>query len=126
MNGSLYEVNHESRAWHEHLDTRMKSLDYEQFIADAFVVRLVREGSISITALVHVDNIVAVGRRSRRDRLCENLNHLLDVDNLGELSWYTICRFPSDNDSWTSAENVFAGKMFQKVGPSSLCQMNLV
>ena len=38
-----------------------------------------------ITAVVHVDDIFASGRKERCDRLCVDLNRAIPVKNLGEL-----------------------------------------
>ena len=58
-----------------------------------------------IAVVVHADDIFAMGRESRCDRCCEDLNKLLPIDNLGKLRWY-ICSmsfFPKtrENDSLT-------------------------
>ena len=68
----------------------MKSLGFEQSPADACVVRLIESGSVSILAVVHVDDILAVGIKSRCDQSCEDLDHF--VNNLGGLRWYAGCR----------------------------------
>ena len=41
-----------------------------------------------ITAVVHVDDTFAVGRKERCDRLCADLNRAIPVKKLGELKWY--------------------------------------
>ena len=51
------------------------------------VLRLIREGAVPVIAVVHVDGIFAVGRRSRCDRFYEDLNKLVLINNLGELRW---------------------------------------
>ena len=51
-----------------------------------------RAGSVSVIAVVHVDDIFAVGREDRCDRFCEDLNHLVPINNLGELRWY-VCHY---------------------------------
>ena len=44
---------------------------------------------MAITADVDVDDISAVGRKERCDRLCVNLNRAIPAKNLGELKWYS-------------------------------------
>ena len=79
----------------------MKSLGFEQSLADACVLRLIESGSVSIVTVVHVDDIFAVGLKARCDRFCEDLNRLVPINNLGELWWYAGCRFSRDWDAGT-------------------------
>ena len=60
-------------------------------MTDVFVSRLIADGCVAITAVVHVDDIFAVGLMKRCDRLCVDLNRTIPVKNLGELKWYRIC-----------------------------------
>ena len=46
--------------------------------------------------MVHVDDIFAVGRKERCDRFCEDLSHLVPINNLGELRWYAGCYYSRD------------------------------
>ena len=46
--------------------------------------------------MVHVDDMFAVGRKERCDRFCEDLNHLVPINNLGELRWYAGCHYSWD------------------------------
>ena len=82
-----------SRSWHSHLFIRLKSLGFEQSLADECVFRLIEAASVSTIAVVHVDDIFAVGRKERCDRFFEHLNHLLTVpiNNLGELRQCAGC-----------------------------------
>ena len=77
LNRSLYGLKQASRSWHNHLIAHMKSLGFEQSLADACVMRLVESGSVSIVAVVHVDDIFAVGRKARCDQFYEDLNRLV-------------------------------------------------
>ena len=52
---------------------------------------LIEDGHVAITAGVHVDDIFAVGRKDRCDRLCMDLNGMIPVKNLGELKGYGGC-----------------------------------
>ena len=60
LNKSLYGLKQASRSWHAHLTTCLKTLGFQQCIADACVFRLVEEGCVAIIAVVHVDDIFAV------------------------------------------------------------------
>ena len=61
LNRSLYRLKQASRSWHTHLVDRLKSLGFEQSLADACVFRLIEAGSVAVNAVVHVDDIFAVG-----------------------------------------------------------------
>ena len=49
------------------------------------VFRLIEDGHVAITAVVHVEDVFAVGQNERCDRLCTDLNRTIPVKNLGEL-----------------------------------------
>ena len=53
--------------------------------ADACVMRLVEDGVVSMVAVVHVDDIFSIGRKSRCDQFGRDLNHYVPITNLGEL-----------------------------------------
>ena len=67
LNKSLYGLKQASRSWHTHLTTCLKTLGFQQCLADACVFRLVEEGRVAIIVVVHVDDIFAVGLKSRCD-----------------------------------------------------------
>ena len=52
---------------------------------------------MAITAVVHVDDIFAVGQKERCDRLCVDLNRTIPVKNLGDLKWYGGCQYSRDH-----------------------------
>ena len=54
-------------------------------MTDVCVFRLIEDGRVAITAVVHVDDIFAVGQKGRCDRLCVDLNRTIPVKNLGDL-----------------------------------------
>ena len=60
-------------------DTRFSTV----FLADACVFRLVEEGRVAIIAVMHVDDIFAVGLKSRCDVFRDELNRMVPVKNLG-------------------------------------------
>ena len=92
MNRCLYDLNQASRSWSNHLVTDM-NLGFEQSPADAFVMRSIESGFVSIVIVVHVDKIFAVGVDSSYDQSCKDLNRLVPINNLGEWRWYAGCRF---------------------------------
>ena len=63
LNKSLYGLKQVSRTWHAHLTTCLKRLGFEQCMADVCVFRLIENGRVAITAVGHVDDIFAVGKR---------------------------------------------------------------
>ena len=56
---------------------------------------------MAITAVVHVDDIFAVGKKERWDRLCADLNRTIPVKNLGDLKWGGGCRYSRDRKKGT-------------------------
>ena len=46
----------------------LKSQGFEQCKTDVCAFRLIEDGRVAITAVVHVDDIFAVGRNDRCDR----------------------------------------------------------
>lgn len=99
LNCSLYEPKQTTRSWHGYLFSRMKRLDFEHCPVDACVSRLVEEGSVTISAVVHVDDMFAVGRKERRYRVCENSNRSVSTNSLEELPWYAGCHFTQDRET---------------------------
>ena len=71
----------------------MKALGFEQCEADACVMRLVEDGGVSVVVVVHVDDIFAIGRKSRCNKFGDDLDAYVPMTNLGELRWYAGCRF---------------------------------
>ena len=61
LNKSLYGLKQASRSWHAHLTTFLKTLGFQQCLADACVFRLGEERRVAIIAVVHVDDIFALG-----------------------------------------------------------------
>ena len=62
-------------------------------MTDISVFRLIEDGRVAITAVVHVDDIFEVGQKERCDSLCVDLNRTIPVKNLGGLKWYEGCRY---------------------------------
>ena len=98
----LYGLKQASRTWHAHLTTCLLRLGFEQCLTDVFVFRLIEDGRVTTTAaVVHVDDVYAVGRKKRCDRLCADLSRAIPVKNLGQLKWYGGCRFSRDRERAT-------------------------
>ena len=98
---SLFGLKQALRTWHCHLVRGMKALAFEQCEADACVISLVEDGAVSVVVVVHVDDIFAIGRKSRCDKFGDGLDAYIPITNLGELQWYAGCRFERDRVSGT-------------------------
>ena len=83
-NKSLYGLKQAYRSWHAHLTTCLKTLGFQQCLADACVFRLVEKGRVEFIAVVHVDGIFAAGLKSRCDVFRDELNRMVPVKNLGD------------------------------------------
>ena len=79
---------------------------------------MVEAGSVSIIAVVHVDDIFAVGRKEKCDRFCEDVNHLVPINNPGELRWYTGCHYSRNKVAGllTISRMSIAGKTVNQFG----------
>ena len=85
LNKRLYGLKHASRTWYAHLTPCLKRLGFEKCMTDVYVFRLIEDIRVVITAVVHVDDIFAVGQQERCDRLCIDLNRTIPVKNLDKL-----------------------------------------
>ena len=110
LNKSLYGLKQASRSWHAYLTTCLKRLGFQQCLADVCVFRLVGEGRVAIFAVVHVDDIFAVGLKSRCDVFRDGLNRMVPVKNLGELRWYGGCHYTREREmgTLTISQKMFA------------------
>ena len=82
--------------WHARLTMFLEKIDFEQCISDVCVFRSIEDGRVSTTAVVHVEDMFAVGLKNRCDVLCNNLNRQIRVKNLGELKEYGDCHNSKD------------------------------
>ena len=116
LNKSLYGLKQASRISHAHLTTCLKRLGFEQCMADVCVYRLVEDGRVAITAVVHVNDIFAVGQKERCDRLCVDLNRTIPVKELGDLKWYGGRRYSRDRKrgTLTISQQSFAEELVKK------------
>ena len=65
-------------------------------LCSVWLMMLIDYRRVTIVAVVHVNDIFAVGLKSRCDRSRDELNHLGTVKNLGGLLW----RFGGCHYSW--------------------------
>ena len=93
---NLYGLKQTSRQSHAHLTRCLLSLGFLQCLADACVFRLMEEGRVVMTIVVHVDDILAVGEKARYDQFERDLDRMVPVKNLGELRWYSGCFYERD------------------------------
>ena len=116
LNKSLYGLNQASRSWHAHLTTCVKTLGFQECLTDACVFRLVGEGRVAIIAVVHVDDIFAVGLKIRCDAFRDKLNQMVPVKNLGELRWYGGCHYTREREmgTLTISQKTFADELVKK------------
>ena len=47
--------------------------------------RLIKDGRVAITAVVHVDNIFAIVQKERCERLCVDVHRTITVKKVGEI-----------------------------------------
>ena len=79
---------------------------------------MIEAGSAVVIAVAHVDDIFAVGRKERCDRFCEESNHLVPIDNLGELRWHAGCHYSRDKVAGllTMSQKYFTEKTVKQFG----------
>ena len=77
---------------------------------------------MSITAVVHVDDIFAVGQKERYERLCVDLNRTIPVKSLGDLKWYGRYRYSRDRKrgTLTISQQSFAEELVKKFRVTSV------
>ena len=116
LNKSLYGLKQASRSWHAHLTLCLKTLGFQQYLVDACVFRLVKEGRVVIITVVHVDDIFAVGLKSRCDVFRDELNCMVHAKNMDELRWYGRCHYTQEREmgTLTISHKVFADEVVKK------------
>ena len=88
---SLYGLKQASRQWRHYQVRGMKGLECEQCEADACVMCFVGAGGVSVVAVVHVDDMFAMGLRSRCVKFGEDLNQFVPINHLGGSRRYAGC-----------------------------------
>ena len=116
LHTSLYGLKQVSWSWHAHLRSCLKTLGFQQCLADVCVFRLVEEERVAIIAVVHVDDIFAVGLKSRCDVFRDELNRMVPVKTLGELRWYGGCHYTREREmgTLTISQKTFADELVKK------------
>ena len=96
----------------------MEGLGFEQCEAGAGVMRLVEAGAVSIVVVVRVDDIFAMGHKNRCDKVCDDLNQFVPINNMGELGWYAGRQFSRDWDArmLTISQQILAESTVAKFG----------
>ena len=74
---------------------------------------MVEEGRVATIAVEHVDDIFAVGLKSRCDVFRDELNRMVPVKDLGEVGWYGGCHYTRERemDTLTTSQKTFADKL---------------
>ena len=67
------------------------ALGIAQCLADACLFRLMDEGRVVVTSVVHVDDTFAVGEKARCDHFGRDWDQMVPVEDLGELLWSPGC-----------------------------------
>lgn len=80
---SLFGLRQASRTWQAHQAKGIKARGFKQSGADACVMRLMANGAVSMVVVVHVDDNIAIGRKSRCNNFGEDLNDYVPIFNLG-------------------------------------------
>ena len=116
LNKSLYGLKQASRSWHARLTSCLKTLGFQQCLTDTCVFRLVDEGRVEITAVVYVDDIFAVGLKVCCDVFRDELNRMVPVKNLGELTWYGGCHYTREREigTLTTSQKTFADELVKR------------
>ncbi|CAB1120305.1 unnamed protein product [Ectocarpus sp. CCAP 1310/34] len=81
-------------------------------------MRLIESGVVTMVVVIHVDDIFSIGLKSRCDQFGVDLNRYVPISNLGELRWYTGCRFSRDTVLGTVSisQQAVAEKIVAKFG----------
>ena len=117
LSKSLYGLKQASRSWNAYFTSCLKTLGFQQCLANVSVFRLVEEGRAAIIAVLHVDDIFAVGLKSRCDVFRDELNRMVPVMNLGELIRYGDCHYTREWEmgTLTISQKTFADELVKKV-----------
>ena len=77
--------------------------------------------------VVHVDDILAVGLKSRCDVFRDELNRMVPVKNLGELRWHGGCHYTREPEmgTLTISQKMFADELVKKFCVTSTQSVSL-
>ena len=115
LNKSLYGLKQASRSWHAHLTSCLKSLGFQQCLADACAFRFAEVRRVAIIAVVHVDDIFALGLKSGCHVFRDEFNRMVPVKSSGKLKWYGGCYYTRERemDTLTIYKKTFADKLLK-------------
>ena len=102
----------------QHLVRDMNCFEFEQYAADAYVMRLVEKGAIATVVVVHVDDIFSVGLKSRCEKFGRGLNENVPISNFEKLPLYAGIRFSHDLalGTVTLSQKAFVENLVAKFG----------
>ena len=82
---------------------------------------------MAIIAVVHVDDIFAVGLKSRCNVFRDELNRMVPVKNLGKLRWYGGCHYTHEREmgTLTISQKTFADELVKKFCGTSTQSVSL-
>ena len=72
LDKKLYGLKQDFRSWHTRFMSCLKTLDFQQCLADACVFRLVKEECVAILAVMYADDIFAIELRKSLMRFKTN------------------------------------------------------
>ena len=77
------------RPWYSHVLPCLIILGFQQFSADACIFGLIEKGRVATIAVEHVDNVFAVGLKSRCDNILRQTEPHIPRQELGgtEMIW---------------------------------------
>ena len=93
-------------------------LGFEQCLAGSYVFRMIRGGIVFFILVVHVDDILAVGKKERCGQFGRDLGRLVPVKSLGELKRYSGCFYERDREAgrMTISQQTYTEELGGKYG----------
>ena len=82
LNKSIYILKQASRQWHAHLTRCLLTLGFLQCLAHACVFRLMEDERVVTTIVVNVNDVFAVGEKTRCDQFGTDFNQMVPVKSL--------------------------------------------
>lgn len=74
-------------------------LGFIRCAADTCVFRLIEDGKVVITVVVHVHDLFAAGKRDRCDQFGIDLGEMVPVKILGEFRLYAECVYKTNREA---------------------------
>ena len=121
LNSSLYGLKESGRQWAGLLGETVVEFGREQSRTDPCVFRMVVDGKVKLIMAIHVDDIVIAGLNKARRDFHAAFNTKFPTNNLGELTWHTVCAFKR---IWVSGtlgitQKAFVASMLNRFGAKS-------